>query len=120
MLTNGKNVSKKNKRLMRHFDKKILLFIEPCLSSYLSILKAKEKRYDTFVILSDLYTLPEGIINASSLIFIVNTRNDIAVLDLLKKISQKFYIDKVISGSEYYIPLAGKVEHLLKSRSLRS
>ncbi|OJW47196.1 MAG: hypothetical protein BGO67_03725 [Alphaproteobacteria bacterium 41-28] len=96
---------------MRFLDKKALLFIEPCLSSQLLVLKAKEKRYDAFVISahSDQRTLPEEVINASSLFFQVSTNDESAVLDLVKKIAEKFYIDAVILGAEDYVSLATKV-----------
>ncbi len=105
---------------MRFFSKKILLFIEPCLSSHLLVLKAKEKRYDTFVISahSNQRTLPAEIINASSSFFQVDTNNDEAVLDLVKKISQKFHIDGVIPGSESCAVLAAKVAKYLKTPGL--
>jgi hypothetical protein len=101
-------------------DKKTLLFIEPCLSSHLLVLKAKEKRYDAFVIAahSDQRTLPEEVINSSSLFFQVDTNNDVAVLDLVKKIAQKFYIDAVILGAENYVSLATKVAIYLNKPGL--
>ncbi len=105
---------------MRFLDKKTLLFIEPCLSSYHLVLKAKEKRYDTFVISahSDQHTLPEEVINASSLFFQVDTNNESAVFDLVKKIAQKFHIDGVILGAENYVPLATKVATYLNKPAL--
>jgi len=105
---------------MRILDKKTLLFIEPCLSSHLLVLKAKEKRYDAFVIAAHLgqCTLPEEVINASSLFFQVDTNNDVAVLDVVKKIAQKFHIDAVILGTENYVPLATKVATYLNKPGL--
>ncbi len=96
---------------MQFSNQKTLLFIEPCLSSHLLVLKAKEKRHTAFVISaqSDQQTLSEETIDASSILFYVNTNNDRAVLDIVKKIAQKFHIDGVIPGGERYIPLASKV-----------
>jgi hypothetical protein len=105
---------------MRFFDKKTLLFIEPCLSSQLLVIKAKEKRYDALVISSHSgqQILPEEVINASSSFFQVDTDDEDAVLDLVKKISQKFHIDGVVLGAENYVPLATKVATYLNKPGL--
>ena len=96
---------------MNYHGKKTLLFIEPCLSSYPLVLKAKEKGYTTLVLSapSEHGLLPEEVLNASSSFFQLNITNDVAVFDLVRKIAQKFYIDGVIPGAEYYVPLAAKV-----------
>lgn len=99
------------RNFVKFLDKKTVLFIEPCLSDYPLVLKAKEKRYRTFVISahSDQRQLPEDIIDASTSFFQVETNQDAAVLDLVKKINQKFRIDGVISGNEAYLSLTNQV-----------
>lgn len=105
---------------MRNKTKKTLLFIEPNLSSSGLILKAQEKRYDSLIISANFNqrSLLNEIINSSLTIFQVNINDEIAVLDLVEKISQKFYIDGVIPGSEQYTSLASKVAGYLKKPSL--
>lgn len=105
---------------MKFFGNKTLLFIEPCLSSHLLVLRAKEKRFNTLVISanSDQRALPEEVVNASSSFFQVDTNDDLAVLDLVGKIAQKFHIDGVIPGVEYYVPLTAKVAMDLKKPGL--
>src|ERR1700722_8417446 len=106
---------------MHIHGKKTLLFIEPFLSSPLLVLKAKEKGYKTLVISAhfDYRTLPEDVLDASSSLFQLDTNNEKAVLDLVDKIACTFYIDGVISGAEYYVPLTSKVAAHLDKPGLR-
>lgn len=100
--------------------KKTLLFIEPCLSSYFLVIKAKEKGYTTLVLSSHSgqRLLPEEVLNASSSFFQLDTSNEEAVLYLVEKIAQKFYINGVIPGTEYYMPLTAKVAKYLNKPGL--
>jgi hypothetical protein len=101
---------------MHHFGQKALLFIKPSLPISPLILKAQEKRYNILVIsaLDSQCSLPEEIINTFSAFFQVDTNDDRAVLELVKKISQKFHIDGVIPGNTYAVPLTYKVAIYLK------
>jgi len=105
---------------MHYRGKKTLLFIEPSLSSLLLLNKAKEKRYTTLVISSNStqQTLLEGALTASSSFFQINTNNHMAVLDLVDKIAQKFYIDGVIPGAANSILLTSKVATYLNKPGL--
>lgn len=95
--------------------KKTFLFIEPSLSSFSLILKAKEKGYAILVISAHSHhqDIPEP-----SSFFQLNTHNEAAVLDLVHKIADKFHIDGVIPGSEAYIPLTSKVAAYLNRPGL--
>lgn len=105
---------------MRHPIKKTLLFIEPTSSSSLLVLKAQEKRYDSLVITANFNknALSEKVINASFALFQVNIKDEVAVLDLVEKISQKFRIDGVIPGAIQYVPLTSKVASQLQKPGL--
>lgn len=105
---------------MRYQNRRTLIFIEPCLSSHLLVLKAKEKGYIPLVISanSERQSLPKEALNAAFSFFKIDTNNDLAVLDLAHKIVRKFYIHGIIPGANDYIPLAAKVATSLKKPGL--
>lgn len=97
-------------------EKKTLLFVEPCLSSHLLLLKANQKGYNTIVLTakSDSRKIPDYVLNQSSAVFIVDTNQDERVLNLVDKIAQEFEVHAVLPGSEYYVPLTAKISQKLK------
>lgn len=103
-------------------QRKILLFIEPCPSSYSLLLKAREKRHTSFVIVSEasVRNLPSEIHKTCSSFFQINTKDSQAVLDLIIKIRKKFIIEGVIPGNNSFAPLAGDIAISLKKPGMSS
>lgn len=111
----SKLIEARLRKVMESPEKKNLLMIEPCLSSHLLILKAKEKGYNSIVLSanSDQRSLNENALGASTSFFQIETNNDEQVLQLVDQISKNVRIDAVTPGSEYYVPLTAKVSERL-------
>lgn len=107
--------------MFRVTKNKVLLFIEPYLSSQPYVRQAQIKGYKTFIIsANDTYlNLPNNDFMNSSAFFQVDTHNEEAVLNLVTQLAQRFNIEGVISGYDYYGPLTAKIASYLKKPGLR-
>jgi Biotin carboxylase len=110
------------KSFFRHNNKKVLLLIEPCLSSHLLIIEAEKNGYIPIVITakSDYRKIPEEALLKSPFVFVIDTNKDEEVLSFVKRLAQHANIDAVIPGAEYYVPLTAKVATLLGKKGLNS
>ena len=108
--------------IYKEIDKKkeTLLFIEPTRGSFDLVITAQNLGYNTIIINAgtDDRVINNKALKKCNIIKKINTNDDNQVLEYVKLINNKYKINAVIPGVEYYIPLTAKIAELLKLKGL--
>lgn len=99
-----------------YIHKKHFLFVEPKISIEITVKDVVLRDYGILIISrnDEFLNLPTKKLIPSSVFFQVDTHNEEAVLHLMTQLMQRFRIEGVIVGNEFYSSLASRIARYLK------